>query len=142
MRQRIENDLPLTVSVGVAEATSKEDMHAILSRSDSALYSAKSSGRNQVFVHTGDNIDPVGKVIDINKCAIKVKQRWPELAPRNESDSVVSPSDQVDQALDTLVEEINEVNEEVRQGLLETDETTTEAPSQEETTKASTSTNQ
>ena len=38
--------IPITVSLGIAQLTGDDDPHALLTRADKALYSAKSQGRN------------------------------------------------------------------------------------------------
>jgi diguanylate cyclase len=43
----------VTISSGVSEITADDRIAKIIRRSDEALYSAKMSGRNRVFVHTG-----------------------------------------------------------------------------------------
>ncbi|MFN7291509.1 MAG: GGDEF domain-containing protein [Pirellula sp.] len=43
----------VTISSGVSEITTDDRIAKIIRRSDEALYSAKMSGRNRVFVHTG-----------------------------------------------------------------------------------------
>ncbi|MGQ0506954.1 MAG: diguanylate cyclase [Myxococcaceae bacterium] len=43
-------EIPVTVSIGVAQFHEDDDMAAFLSRADSALYDAKRAGRNQVKV--------------------------------------------------------------------------------------------
>jgi diguanylate cyclase (GGDEF)-like protein len=58
-RQFIEKKLQLTVSVGVAEAMDEESGEALLQRADSALYMAKSSGRNKVARHDGKHVELV-----------------------------------------------------------------------------------
>jgi diguanylate cyclase (GGDEF)-like protein len=40
--------LPVTVSVGVAESVTGDDLTGVLNRADNALYEAKRSGRNRV----------------------------------------------------------------------------------------------
>ncbi|MCU0710665.1 MAG: GGDEF domain-containing protein [Pirellula sp.] len=45
--------IQVTISVGVSEITTDDRIAKIIRRSDEALYSAKMSGRNRVFVHTG-----------------------------------------------------------------------------------------
>lgn len=45
--------IQVTISVGVSEITADDRIAKIVRRSDEALYSAKMSGRNRVFVHTG-----------------------------------------------------------------------------------------
>ena len=46
--------LPVSVSVGVAEANDQDDVSTLLGRADKALYAAKQAGRNQVFQHNGE----------------------------------------------------------------------------------------
>ena len=53
LRQQIEQNLPLTISGGVAAAVDGDTPHTLLSRADAALYSAKAAGRNRVFFHSG-----------------------------------------------------------------------------------------
>ncbi|WP_445682872.1 sensor domain-containing diguanylate cyclase [Radicibacter daui] len=56
LRERIEqtslviegNHVPLTISLGCAEAAGMEDLQGLLDRADRALYAAKSEGRNRV----------------------------------------------------------------------------------------------
>lgn len=45
--------IQVTISSGVSEITADDRIAKIIRRSDEALYSAKMSGRNRVFVHTG-----------------------------------------------------------------------------------------
>jgi diguanylate cyclase len=53
LRQRIEEQLPLTVSGGVATASDGDNAQTLLARADAALYSAKAAGRNRLFRHNG-----------------------------------------------------------------------------------------
>jgi diguanylate cyclase len=53
------SDVPVTISGGASEAQDGDDPHTVLSRADSALYSAKAAGRNRVFKHTGIYIEPI-----------------------------------------------------------------------------------
>jgi diguanylate cyclase (GGDEF)-like protein len=57
LRQRIEKDLPLTVSAGVTSTAEGDDSQTLLARADAALYSAKAAGRNRLFCHTGSAIE-------------------------------------------------------------------------------------
>jgi diguanylate cyclase (GGDEF)-like protein len=59
LRMRIANDMPLTVSGGVAEALDGDTGESMIARADSALYSAKSAGRNCVYSHSGDGAEAV-----------------------------------------------------------------------------------
>jgi len=54
-----EATVPLTVSIGVADVRTGDDVEAIVSRSDSALYTAKDSGRNCSYYHDGSECLPV-----------------------------------------------------------------------------------
>jgi diguanylate cyclase len=56
MRTTVERFSPVTVSCGVAEINAEDDAARLLARADAALYSAKASGRNQVFQHTGRSV--------------------------------------------------------------------------------------
>ena len=47
------NTIQVTVSTGVSEIAPDDRIAKIIRRSDEALYSAKMSGRNRVFVHNG-----------------------------------------------------------------------------------------
>ncbi len=53
IRQRIEERIVTTVSIGVAASEPGETSTSIISRADTALYSAKKGGRNCVGVHEG-----------------------------------------------------------------------------------------
>ena len=43
-------DIPVTVSIGVAQLIESDDLESLLHRADQALYEAKAAGRNQVRV--------------------------------------------------------------------------------------------
>jgi diguanylate cyclase len=55
----IKQEFSLATSVGVAEAIDSDTIQSLMSRTDSALYSAKSSGGDCVFQHTGRLIELV-----------------------------------------------------------------------------------
>lgn len=57
VRQTVEEQLPVTVSGGVATAQDGDTPDSLMARADSALYGAKSAGRNCLFRHTGDHIE-------------------------------------------------------------------------------------
>jgi diguanylate cyclase (GGDEF)-like protein len=49
-QQAIDSEIPVTVSIGVAQLTADDDLESLLHRADQALYEAKAAGRNQVRV--------------------------------------------------------------------------------------------
>jgi diguanylate cyclase len=51
--QKVEQNLPLTISGGVSAAVDGDNPQTLLARADAALYSAKAAGRNCVYFHTG-----------------------------------------------------------------------------------------
>jgi len=58
-RQEVEQRLKLTISGGIAAAHEGDTQHSLLARADSALYSAKSAGRNCCYRHDGEQTEPV-----------------------------------------------------------------------------------
>jgi len=63
IRRRIERDkgLDVTTSIGIASALDGDSPRTLLARADSALYSAKATGRNCTFCHTGVHIEPIAE---------------------------------------------------------------------------------
>jgi diguanylate cyclase (GGDEF)-like protein len=59
LRAKIQKELPLTVSGGVAEALDGDTQDSLLARADSALYESKTAGRNRIFRHTGEAAEAV-----------------------------------------------------------------------------------
>ena len=59
VRALIAEKMRVTVSGGVATVVEGDTPGSILARADSALYSAKSAGRNRIFRHEGTRIEPV-----------------------------------------------------------------------------------
>ncbi len=59
MRARVQTEMPLTVSCGVATALDGDTADSLLARADAALYRAKAAGRNNVCRHDGTQIEPV-----------------------------------------------------------------------------------
>lgn len=59
IRKAVENNefifdgirIPVTVSIGLSTVEQGDDFESLLSKADKALYQAKSSGRNQVFLY-------------------------------------------------------------------------------------------
>jgi diguanylate cyclase (GGDEF)-like protein len=56
LRERIAAELNMTLCCGIAESIAADDSKSLLARADSALYSAKATGTNRMFVHTGAQI--------------------------------------------------------------------------------------
>src|SRR5215471_3845135 len=63
LRRRVETQLPLTVSGGVASAGDGDNSQTLLARADAALYSAKSAGRNRLFRHNGLTIQSANEAL-------------------------------------------------------------------------------
>jgi diguanylate cyclase (GGDEF)-like protein len=59
LRAKVGAEMALTVSAGVAQASNGDTPQSLFAKADGALYQAKSSGRNCVFRHTGERIEPV-----------------------------------------------------------------------------------
>ncbi len=75
LRGRVEQQLPLTVSGGVAVAADGDNPQTLLARADAALYSAKAAGRNRLFQHNGLTILPVTDAVDVGEpVAVAVEQ--------------------------------------------------------------------
>jgi diguanylate cyclase (GGDEF)-like protein len=56
LRKKVWEYLTVSVSCGIAEAQRRERLKVLLARVDSALYSAKASGKSSQFIHTGTRI--------------------------------------------------------------------------------------
>jgi len=59
LRSMVEQEMPVTVSGGVTVALDGDTHESLFDRADGALYHAKASGRNRVFCHTGEQVQPV-----------------------------------------------------------------------------------
>lgn len=59
MRATIQEQTPLTVSAGVTEALDGDTLESLLSRAEAALGQAKAAGRNCVWWHDGERMQPV-----------------------------------------------------------------------------------
>lgn len=59
IREAVARELSVTLSGGVAEALDGDSADTLLARADAALYGAKNAGRNCVFRHDGERVDPV-----------------------------------------------------------------------------------
>ena len=59
LRALVEEKLPVTISGGVTMALDGDTAQSMIARADAALYDAKAAGRNQVFRHTGAQIEAI-----------------------------------------------------------------------------------
>lgn len=66
LRAQIEQQMTLTVSIGVASTDDFGQTDTLVHAADRALYAAKEAGRNQVFLSTIDDIRPVKASTDEN----------------------------------------------------------------------------
>ncbi len=58
-RSRVAERLDITVSIGVAAALDGDTQQSLLARADSALYGAKSAGRNCAWRHDGERAEAI-----------------------------------------------------------------------------------
>ena len=58
LRNIIEERLPITASGGVASSLAGDSSELIIARADLALYEAKEAGRNRIYRHDGETIEP------------------------------------------------------------------------------------
>ncbi len=59
LRTRLQQELELTVSGGVTTAIDGDTPESIMARAQDALHRAKAAGRNCIFRHDGERIEPV-----------------------------------------------------------------------------------
>ncbi len=59
LREQVEKRLSITVSGGVTAVQEGDTPETLIARADTALYGAKTAGRNRVFCHTGDGTKAV-----------------------------------------------------------------------------------
>jgi diguanylate cyclase len=59
LRQRVVEQMPFSVSVGVATAGEADTPESLFQRADAALYRSKSEGRNRTHRHLGRAIEPI-----------------------------------------------------------------------------------
>jgi diguanylate cyclase (GGDEF)-like protein len=59
LRQKIESETHITLSGGVTEALDGDAPDSLMTRADTALYSAKAAGRNCIYRHTGEHIESI-----------------------------------------------------------------------------------
>ena len=58
-RLKLQEEDHLTVSAGVTLGLDGDTAESILARADAALYQAKAAGRNRVYRHAGELIEPI-----------------------------------------------------------------------------------
>jgi len=58
LRHTIAKETPVTVSGGVTIALDGDTQDSLFDRADVALYQAKTAGRDRVFCHTGEGVEP------------------------------------------------------------------------------------
>jgi diguanylate cyclase len=70
-----DSETSVTVSAGVAQAIVTNDSEVLVTRADTALYSAKDSGRDCCHAHDGQNCTPVPKTTSPNRRRSDSSQR-------------------------------------------------------------------
>jgi len=58
-RLKLQEQTALTISAGVTFAVDGDTPDSVVARADAALYRAKAAGRNRVFRHTGEQVEPI-----------------------------------------------------------------------------------
>jgi len=79
-RASVAKNMPLTISIGLAEWLPSDTPSSFVSRADTALYAAKDGGRNCVYLHEGET----GRIVGIRN----VSQ---EKLPREKVESAAQP---------------------------------------------------
>jgi diguanylate cyclase len=59
MREKVQREMTITISGGIAAATLDDNRETLIARADEALYQAKTAGRNCVYAHDGKDSVPV-----------------------------------------------------------------------------------
>jgi diguanylate cyclase len=59
LRRKVQQQLTITISGGLAMAMDGDTRDSLLTRADSALYEAKANGRNAVYRHNGERLEPI-----------------------------------------------------------------------------------
>ncbi len=76
LRQRVEEKLGTTISVGIAANLPGETATELLSRADAALYTAKQEGRNCIAIHEGAE-RRIETIRTVPKCAAEAPANEP-----------------------------------------------------------------
>lgn len=56
LRKKVADELSATFCCGITEVQQGDDSRSLLTRADSALYSARAAGQNRLFIHNGSQI--------------------------------------------------------------------------------------
>ena len=64
LRAKVQRQMSITVSGGVASAIDGDSPESLLERADTAMYRAKCIGRNRVFYHNGETTEAVSEDVD------------------------------------------------------------------------------
>ncbi len=72
LRCEVAKRMSITVSGGVAAAGEGDTAESLLGHADTAMYSAKAAGRNRIFCHTGDDVEPVAEEAVSEEAAVAV----------------------------------------------------------------------
>jgi diguanylate cyclase (GGDEF)-like protein len=67
VREKVQKTLPVTISGGVTQAIDGDSCESIIARADAALYQAKTSGRNAVYRHDGEQIESVLEPVPVEQ---------------------------------------------------------------------------
>ena len=58
-QQRLEEDMSISISGGIASALDGDNPRTLLARADAAIQSAKQEGDDLIFRHTGLRVEPI-----------------------------------------------------------------------------------
>ncbi len=71
VRKAVEEKTPVTVSAGIASALKRDSREQLLARADSAMYEAKSAGRNTIFLNDGKELREHGPMLPLLPPAVE-----------------------------------------------------------------------
>ncbi len=81
LRRRLEEQLHMTVSCGLSETLAEDTPQAVLSRADSALYSARATGQGAQFLHNGHRIQADEAILPTGELGSAPEEQVPEEQP-------------------------------------------------------------
>jgi diguanylate cyclase (GGDEF)-like protein len=67
-RARVDKELAVAMSGGIASVLDGDTPNSLLARAGTALYAAKSGGRNCLFRHDGHQIEPIWEEVPAGPC--------------------------------------------------------------------------